>query len=87
MKKKLLEKFKKEYEIDTIRYSEFKLILAENIIEKLKPIREKRKQYENNPKIVEEILFESTKKARIVAKEILKKVKEKMFLDYFKNRV
>ena len=83
--KKLFEKFKKEYEDNTIKYSELKPILAECIIEKLKPVREKRKQYEDNPKIVEEILFEGTKKARAVAIETLKKVKEKMFLNYFEN--
>lgn len=83
--KKLFEKFKKEYEDDTIKYSKLKPILAECIIEKLKPVREKRKQYEDNPKIVEEILFEGTKKARAVAIETLKKVKEKMFLDYFEK--
>jgi len=81
--KKLFERFKKEYANDTIKYSELKPILAESIIEKLKPIREKRKQYEDNPKIVEEILFDGTKKARAVAIETLKKVKEKMFLNYF----
>lgn len=81
--KKLFEKFKKEYENETIKYSEFKPILAESIIEKLKPIREKRKHYENNPNLVEKILFEGTQKARKVASETLKKVKEKMFLNYF----
>lgn len=83
--KKLVEKFKKEYKTDAIKYSELKTILAESIIEKLKPVREKRKQYEDNPKIVEEILFEGTKKARVVASETLKKVKEKMFLNYFEK--
>lgn len=81
--KKLFEKYKKEFADDTIKYSELKPILAESIIEKLKPIREKRKQYEDNPEIVEKILFEGTKKARVVAIETLKKVKEKMFLNYF----
>ncbi len=83
--KKLVEKLKKEYDTDTIKYSELKPILAESIIEKLEPIRERRKYYEDNPRIVQEILLEGTKKAKKVAKETLKKVKEKMFLDYFKN--
>ncbi len=83
--KKVLEKFKKEYKADTIKYSELKPILAESIIEKLKPVREKRKQYEDNPKIVEEILLEGVKKARVIARETLKKVKEKMFLNYFEK--
>jgi len=81
--KKLFEKFQKEYANDTIKYSELKPILAESIIEKLEPIRKKRKHYEDNPKIVEEILIKGTKKARVVAIATLKEVKNKMFLNYF----
>jgi len=83
--KKVIEKFQKEYEADTIKYSELKPVLAEAIIEKLKPIQEKRKYYQDHPEIVEKILMEGTEKAREVAKETLKKVKQKMFLDYFEK--
>lgn len=83
--KKLIEKYQKEYEADTIRYSELKPVLADAIIEKLKPIQEKRKYFEDHPEIVEKILEEGTKKARKVATETLKKVKQKMFLDYFEK--
>ena len=83
--KNLVERFKKEYDADIIKYSELKPILAESIIKKLEPIREKRKYYEDNPELVEKILFEGTEKARKIAKETLKKVKEKMFLNYFEN--
>ena len=57
--------------------------LTENIITFLKPIREKRKYYENNPKLVDEIIKNGTKKAKKRAEETLKKVKEKMKLNYF----
>ena len=80
-------RFNKQFEDQTIRYSELKPILAEAIIQKLKPIREKRAYYEKNPKLVEEILFEGTKKARQVAKKTLAKVKEKMFIDYFTEEI
>lgn len=83
--KSVIEKFQKEYEADTIKYSELKPVLAEAIIEKLKPIQEKRKYYENNPELVEKILKEGTAKAREVTKATLKMVKEKMFLDYFEK--
>ena len=83
--KNLIEKFQKEYETDKIKYSELKPVLAEAIIEKLKPIAEKRKYYQDHPEIVEKILIEGTKKAREVTKETLKKVKQKMFLDYFEK--
>jgi len=56
--------------------------LAENIIKFLAPIQEKRHYYETHPEIVQEIIMEGTKKARIVAAETLRQVKEKMFLNY-----
>ena len=57
--------------------------LAANIIETLRPIREKRAYYEAHPEIVDEILLEGTKKAQEKAKETMKKVKKAMKLDYF----
>ncbi len=59
--------------------------LAQNIIETLKPIREKRKYYENHPEIVDKILLEGTMKAQKVAKQTMQKVKKAMKLDYFEN--
>ena len=59
----------------TIEHNTFK-----NIIEYLKPIREKRKYYEENPEIVDEILINGTKKAKEVASKTMKKVKP--FLKY-----
>lgn len=57
--------------------------LAQNIIETLKPIREKRNYYEQHPELVDKILLEGTTKAQAVAKETMKKVKKAMKLDYF----
>ena len=57
--------------------------LTKNIIEYLRPIKEKRAYYEEHPEIVDEILKEGTEKARIVAKDTMKKVKKAMKLDYF----
>lgn len=57
--------------------------LSKNIIEYLRPIREKRKYYEDNIEIVDGILKEGTEKARKTAKETMKKVKSAMKLDYF----
>ena len=59
--------------------------LAKNISEYLKPIREKRKYYEENPEIVDKILKEGTEKARKTAQETMKKVKKAMKLDYFEE--
>ena len=57
--------------------------LARNIIEYLRPIREKRAYYEQRPELVDKILLEGTEKAQKVAKETMKKVKKAMKLDYF----
>ena len=57
--------------------------LAKNIIEELRPIREKRKYYEERPELLDEILKEGTEKARKIAKETMRKVKEAMKLNYF----
>ena len=57
--------------------------LASFISEYLKPIREKRKYYEEHPEEVERILKEGTEAARNRAKEVMKRVRKNMKLDYF----
>lgn len=52
-----------------------KLFIALNKF--LAPIREKRKYYEERPKLAKEILIEGTKRARKVASETMEKVREK----------
>lgn len=75
--------FKKQFKEKTIKYSELKPVLSSAIVEKLKPVKEKRKYYEENPKELDDILLRGTEKARVVAKETMRKVKEKMFINYF----
>ncbi len=57
--------------------------LINNIVEFLRPIREKRAYYEAHPEIVDKILMEGTAKAQLEAKRIMKKIKKAMKLDYF----
>ena len=57
--------------------------LQKNICDYLEPIRKKRKYYENNIKLVEEILMEGTKKAKETASQTLKRVKEARKINYF----
>lgn len=59
--------------------------LANNIIEFLRPMREKRAYYEERPELVDKLLMEGTEKARKVAKQTMKKVKKAMKLDYFEG--
>lgn len=57
--------------------------LSNNINEYLKPIRERRKYYEEHPEVVEKILKDGTERAREKAQSTIKKVKEKMKINYF----
>jgi tryptophanyl-tRNA synthetase len=57
--------------------------LIKNIIKELEPIREKRRYYEERPKLVKEILASGTERAQKIAKETMKRVKESMKLNYF----
>lgn len=56
--------------------------LIESMNKFLTPFKERRKIYEENPKLVDEILNKGTKNAQVRAKEQLKKVKQAMMLDY-----
>ena len=59
--------------------------LANNIIEFLRPMREKREYYESHPEIVDKILKEGTKKAREEAKKNMARIKKAMKLNYFEG--
>ncbi len=61
-------------------YGEFKSDLAEIIVNFLKPFQEKRKEFEDNPKMVLDILERSEKKAQELASVTLNEVKNKMGL-------
>ncbi len=57
--------------------------LSEAIYEYLKPMQERRKYYEEHPEEVEAILKDGTEAARNRAREVMKKVRKNMKLDYF----
>lgn len=56
--------------------------LIEKMNEFLKPIREKRKYYDEHPEVVDKILNEGTAKAKLKAEETIKNVKKAMKIDY-----
>jgi tryptophanyl-tRNA synthetase len=69
-----------QYMESGIRYGDLKDELSEAIYKELQPIQEKRKMYEENLKIVDEVIFEGSEKAGKIAKETIKEVKEKIGL-------
>lgn len=76
--KDMYNKFIRDYQSKNIRYSDLKSVLAEAIYSELKPFQNKRKKFENDPKLVEKILKESNKKCQSLASRTMKEVKEKM---------
>lgn len=74
------EKLEAQYKGDGVRYGDIKNALSEAIFNELKPIQEKRKEFENNPELIDRIISEGNRKAREVASETVKEVKEKMGL-------
>ena len=59
--------------------------LINKMNEFLSPIKERRKYYEENPELVDEILINGTKKAREKAKETIKEVKNSMKINYYND--
>lgn len=78
--KETFVKFVVDYREAKIRYSEMKEVLADAIYAELKPLQEKRREYEENPKLIDSILDEHTEKCRERAQDTIKEVKEKMGL-------
>ncbi|MBL7036639.1 tryptophan--tRNA ligase [Candidatus Microgenomates bacterium] len=73
-------KYEEQYIGSGIKYSELKEKLSEAIYEDLKPIQEKRSELESDPEYVDKVIKEGAEKARKIASETLKEVKQKMGL-------
>lgn len=78
-----LEMLKKQYQQGGVGDITIKKLLNSIIQEKLKPIREKRQELENNIDYVYEVLKKGTIKAQQRANETLNEVKKAMKLNYF----
>ncbi len=74
------KKYKKDYQEGIIRYGELKSYLADAIFSELIPLQEKRKYFESNPEIVDEILEKSRTQCASFAKGTIQEVKVKMGL-------
>ena len=61
---------------------ECKRIMADNLVQALAPLRERRQYYLDHPEIVQEIMVEGSRKARRVAVETLQQVKSALRIDY-----
>jgi len=80
--KEEVEEFKKRYEQGKVGDVEVKRRLVEVINGVLKPMRQRRKELEQNPEMVDKVLGDGTKRGREVAGEIMSKVRRAMKIDY-----
>ena len=81
--KKIVDEMKEHYQRGGLGDVKVKKFLLEVLEEILKPIRERRAEYESQPEKVMEILKEGTEIAREKADEVLKRVKRAMKINYF----
>lgn len=72
------EAYENQYRGEGIRYSSLKENLAQAIFLELQPIQEKRREFENNPERVDQILRDHAARCREEAQKTIKEVKEKM---------
>ena len=59
-----------------------KQYIVDAVLEELKPIAERAKEYIENPELVRNIMNEGSEKARDVARETLEEVRQVMGLSY-----
>lgn len=78
-----INEYKQRYQEGQVGDVEVKQYLIKILNHLLNPIRKRRAKYEQQPEIVEKILKEGTKKARVEAQKTITKVKQAMKLNYF----
>ena len=78
----VIKKFEDDYNNCTIRFGDFKAQLAEDMVNFVRPIREKSEAIRNDHPYLEKVMKEGAEKARKSAQETMKLVKSAMALNY-----
>lgn len=78
------KEYEKQYINSGIRYQQLKEDLAQAIYKELQPIQEKRKELEQNPNYVDQVIHDGAMQAQKVASETLQEIKKAMGIDYAK---
>jgi len=81
--KKEVEKLKEHYKNGGLGDVEIKKRLINVLENVIAPIRNKREEFAKNPEFIDKLLREGTEKAREVAKETMRKVREVIKINYF----
>ncbi len=71
---------KKKYESGNLQFVELKDHISEAIYKELEPIQKDRKRLEADPAFIDKIIKNGNEKAREVARQTVKEVREKMGL-------
>lgn len=75
-----VEKYKKAFDNGSLKFVELKDAIAEAIYKELKPFQKKRSEIANNKNYINEVIINGAEKARKIAQETIKEVKEKIGL-------
>ena len=75
-----VEKYTKEFTEGTLQFVKLKDAIAESIYKELKPFQERREKIVSNQKYVDEVITDGARRARQIAQQTVKEVKEKMGL-------
>ena len=78
----MYQKFDEDFSNCVIRYGDMKKQLGEDMVNFIRPIREKAESLRNDEKYLHRIMHEGAQKARASAQETMKLVKEAMGLNY-----
>jgi len=74
------DRYKKDFENGTLKFVELKDAIAEAIYQEMKPFQERREKIAADQKYVDEVIKDGAERARKIAKETVREVKDKMGL-------
>lgn len=72
--------YERKYQSTGVKYAELKQQLAEAIYKELQPIQNKRRELEEKPEYVEQVLRDGAQRARAIAEKTVREIREKMGL-------
>jgi len=75
-----VEKYKKQFNDGTLQFVTLKDAIAEAIYKELEPFQKRRAEIVKNQKYIDQVIADGAKRARKIARETVREVKEKMGL-------
>ena len=72
--------YEKQHQTVGLQYNKLKTDLADAIYKELEPIQRCRREFESDPQKVEKILSDGAARARIIARQTVSEIRQKMGL-------